>query len=676
MLTVGAHVSSVVVQGRKPPLPALAPYAAWLDDDFVAGADAEITARAPAVGAWLKSASPSWTGTINAIASTKRAAATSATNAFYMLSTEAPTTDYEIEAAIRCNVTGGTFSSGALVFRALTAGDRSGYQVQLYNEQLRFLRAASTGAGTLIDSTPQVSMSLAAGEIVWLTARVYTDDAGDVCCTAEVNGRPIVWSISGTTIAKDASGSKITRAGRPAMLISGQTCDIVRFRAGPIESVAAIIVSPYAEDVRQRDVDSAEVSIFGVTGFAATSWTGRIIDEVTKAVVVDDFAIAASRGQFAATVTVPEGGLYVLEVRRTGDATRVFRRRFGVGIRVLNDGQSNRYRFLGSNGGGSGAPTKSRVVSDARGWGSIPNRAGLRMMAQLDEQLFGVPIGYLHYALPGTEVDTWLGGGTSWAAMVDPVSGILQPAVGPRWEIERPFQGEADTANDSYESFKAKHLLLKDQLDALNEWGSAVRFLAQIGTLGSTSAGADGIRKALFDLPLEDARFRHGPAPWGAEMSDFIHYAASDTGYGRIARRDVQASALEIGAATYGARGPIVVGATATAGGTRIIVEIEHEGGTALRDTAGGTSGAGITGFVAVDGVTPLTISATSFLDGNHVGVDLASPLVNTTGIAVGYLIGGNPVTTLLIVDNTTPRGDTMGLPLRPTPGLLPVMVA
>lgn len=151
-------------------------------------------------------------------------------------------------------------------------------------------------------------------------------------------------------------------------------------------------------------------------------------------------------------------------------------------------------------------------------------------------------------------------------------------------------------------------------------------------------------------------------------LDDDFHLSPGPTGYERVAKRDAQTALFIGGHVSYDGGNCRIISAKRLYGAHDIYVVVSAPGATALKNSAGSTTSGALTGWAvyATDGVTPLTITATSFV-GMGVKITVSETMANSDNITVKYLDGRNPTITNIVYDDTSPGGDSIGRPLIPT---------
>jgi hypothetical protein len=176
------------------------------------------------------------------------------------------------------------------------------------------------------------------------------------------------------------------------------------------------------------------------------------------------------------------------------------------------------------------------------------------------------------------------------------------------------------------------------------------------------------VREGLIEYATETTGAYLSASAVEIPTSDGVHYTAA--GYERVGRRKAQAHLFRLSEVASGATGPRITSASRESASADIRLVIDHEAGTALEEADGSTDGGSLTGFQVSDDdfSTTLTISSTAF-DGNEVVLTLSVAPADEDTIKVRYQYGEGPTVTNPVYDDTTPQGDSIGLPLLPTVG-------
>ena len=179
-------------------------------------------------------------------------------------------------------------------------------------------------------------------------------------------------------------------------------------------------------------------------------------------------------------------------------------------------------------------------------------------------------------------------------------------------------------------------------------------FICQLGTVGSgTNAGATGIRNAQHDLDDGTSIFM-GATAMDLPRMDTWHYTTPALAV--IGGRLASAIKYYYGQSTY-YRGPSVASASFSDGNRdRVIVTVDHRGGTDI------TPATGITGFAVFDNGSAVTIQSAVRSAPNAVLLNLASSIAAGHTVTLRYLYGTTPDVSGLVKDNSP-----LALPLENT---------
>jgi hypothetical protein len=462
----------------------------------------------------------------------------------------------------------------------------------------------------------------------------------------------------------------------------------------------------------QRVGTAYTLTVSGYYTGTTTKVQVRIIDAVSSATVVDwaDLDAAPANNAFTGTVSVPQGNLdgswkYSVQVRKTDTPSTVYTSYtvISVGIGVLMIGQSNTEKLFGQYtvtplaaspgvfryAGGSftgwytndtltqpDEPTATNGIDGFAGSGSTA--LGNTIVATTR-----VPVFLLEMAIGATTIATWQTGQSSWTNLLTQVGRAV--ATGYGFEIVYWQQGETDGVQGTAKAtYKTNLTNLYNQCLALSGRAHIVFILGLLSDDGSaTDANANNISQGILEwydgvragsIVLNDASaasyldltsYRDQQATLDPHFTTAVYIIF---GY-----RGGQAILYRMGLESVGMSGPFFTGAlTASAATQTITLPITQDGGSALRDSGGGSAGTSLTGFRAFNNVTQKTISSTAF-SGNNIVLTLAGgSFVNGDTINVDYLYGGGaslPVYTNLVYDNLTVPNTGLGRPLQPTRG-------
>jgi hypothetical protein len=433
---------------------------------------------------------------------------------------------------------------------------------------------------------------------------------------------------------------------------------------------------------------SVEVELVNSTGLTvAQAWTALA-------------SATISGGSFSGTLTVPQGGWYFWQARGKDNSGNVLytspvtSNKFGVGILVSCLGQSNMWnsfiftsgspptpsdlttKYQGSNnpGGGFANYIIPPVLTTITGDGAIT-------LANKLQAGFNLPIGLVFYAIPNTGLEANLGGSLGYwlnlAANTPYPNYILGLGdIGGDTEILLWTQGENDAQGGvSGSSYESDLTTIYSRFQAsIGRTTSTMKFYGtQTGTCtvcGSGNSWAD-IRAAQEDWFGKTTGAVFTASAIDIPVSDNgIHYSVA--GMVRMALRDVQTILYNYGLAAYPSKGPSIASASRVAGSAVVKVAVTPGAGTRLQDSSGNTAGTGLGGWVVSVNGSPVSISSTAIVEPAEVDLTLASVPANGSTVTLNYLAGINPInndTQNIVYDNTSPQGDTLGLPLLPTVG-------
>lgn len=277
------------------------------------------------------------------------------------------------------------------------------------------------------------------------------------------------------------------------------------------------------------------------------------------------------------------------------------------------------------------------------------------------------------YAVIGSSIQTWIDDGTSnnWKAFHDAVVASGKPLTHVIW-----LQGE-DNANQGTTSAQYQSYLrqLHNQLLSLSGV-SASQFYFGIVVLGPGTTyapeGAMGvIRQAQLAYVANATNvgaYIAGVATDSNLAGDAIHF--DDPSQARMGLRYAKTvNAWAKGGA--GAQGPKIPTNGANRSGVTVTVTVQHAGGTALKDGAGGTAAPalGFRFFDAGAAGAQIAYTASSITGPNTIQLTLASTPVGALTMDFGMAnapFGGTTAPASVIYDNDTVPGDTLGLPLQP----------
>lgn len=160
-----------------------------------------------------------------------------------------------------------------------------------------------------------------------------------------------------------------------------------------------------------------------------------------------------------------------------------------------------------------------------------------------------------------------------------------------------------------------------------------------------------------------------GGCVWGGGEIDLEHedtYHLSPKGRIQYAKRIAKAYDKAVNGATSG-YGPKISGGSYS--GNVLRVAITQEGAATLTCGNLSTSCSAITGFRVYKNGVLQTISSTALVQPGFIDITCSSTLSGT--VTFDYQAGQNPNVSNAVYDNQAPYGDTQGLPLQPSRGLV-----
>ncbi len=459
-------------------------------------------------------------------------------------------------------------------------------------------------------------------------------------------------------------------------------------------TVASVTLTPTdltASRIYQRAAGSTAKTI-ALAG-TATGDTTEIETIESEIVLASDSSVvqtwtalsSASVGaSYSGNLSVPQGGWYH-RLDRAKDAygtvigtSSETANAWSVGILIALLGQSNMAHMTSVSSTPPATDTKTKQYTTGGGWAAVAGNGAIQF-ANLMRTGVTIPVGVLPYAIDGTALhingsrDYWtdLTAGEPYPLFI-----VGLTAVGSDCEFVLWHQGESDAILATTKTqYKADLDTLYGRIrSATGRSTATLQFgCAIMGTLDAILIPiADADCSAIRDAQLEWISATTGAVFAGSSVDmplvDDAHWAPAS--YERMGRRYAQAVLYQLALASYGSSGPKVAGVTRALGSADVYLNISQGSGTGLTESDGSTTGIGLTGFeVSSDNFsTLLTISSTAFSSG-RVKLTLSSAPADVDTVKVRYQYGEQPPITNPAYDNTTPGGDTLGLPLQPTDG-------
>lgn len=485
--------------------------------------------------------------------------------------------------------------------------------------------------------------------------------------------------------------------------------------------------------------------VVGYTGSAPAGIRGRVVDADTLAAVTPWASLGGltcTGGTCAGTLpTVPVGMTYLYELQdgttqpTSGPLFVRSATRFGVGVNVVAQGQSNQ---LGTFGGGFGAgyappgygsegaawaAGPRGAIYDPAGWHAPSNgNPGFGPSAAVNtatDNVYGfirlvsaglsakygrpVPVGLTLWAFNSNSIEQFLPGAVHHSEFLGASghdvtattygAGTPPPYNAGGIEVFLWNQGEANQ-NDTQIVYQGKlGTLHQGVLTAVQPYGwtgTTLKFLPNIlGTISGAN-GVEAIRsaEAAYVASARAQGLTGADIGWTATdlpLQDGLHYGAA-TSTRRALRRTVQGVLYAAGAAPYGGKGPGIAGITRLSA-TTYQVGVQHDGGTGLQLPTGCTSATGFAANSASDfSGTDAAVTATLVGGGIRLTVPAGSPVplaIKYLGAKIGTAASAAPDVSCAVYDNAVypywpgkaADSDTeaLGLPLRPSVGAVVV---
>ena len=382
-------------------------------------------------------------------------------------------------------------------------------------------------------------------------------------------------------------------------------------------------------------------------------------------------------GTFLATINVPEGGWYNLQMRALNSTEEIIAiangsSKWGVGINILCVGQSNM--------GGKALPPYT-IADDLvslynGGWAHLVDPAfglGGSIAPQLGNDIsrfYHIPVGLIGVVSDGSPlIDTvdsnpiryWAyrnaDNPTDSATLYGRSIAKAREAGGV--ELILWNQGEADAkSNRTKEQYKASFAKLINNY-RMDLYSAIPIFICQIGTTSiDYSEGYTAIRGAISELDNMNNKILMATTEMDFTRIDQFHY--NTVSYNKMGDRVANSIQYFYGDSNY-YRGPYIAGAKLVTGTKNVIdVTIAHRGGTDFSPNAN------ITGFEVFDNGLNVTISSVERISPTTIRITIASDISSIATLR--YLYGAQPVVTGMVKDNTP-----LSLPLENTIDLITI---
>jgi len=501
------------------------------------------------------------------------------------------------------------------------------------------------------------------------------------------------------SVLVNQDGQVILRAGRAVTVTPGGS-------GGPVDPpvpVGSLTLADFSADLTpfQREGTSKSIPVSGTCDPSLSTVRVRAIVAATGAAHTSWFDIPAVGGVFVGALAVPQGDWGKLQAT-DGTNTVTTANRFGVGIIGLLIGQSN---MANRPAGGFRSPlgdpraieyNRSGVLrrlgnyrtdnvpppnsfSDVSGYNRQPGYVqqtdargdGYVYVANLVAQAVGCIVCLVERAVGGSNILDWTGQGSpandKWQQAANAINDI-----GGDCEFALWYQGESNAATMSQAAMVSNIGLVQDRCHALTGRDATSFHFGVIslgpGSFSGSTEGQFGImRAAHVQFGNNTPGAFYAGAAHDSQTNDSVHIIGEC--HGRVGARNALAVLSRFGIGVTGA-GPRVTGANRS--GSVITLTVQHTGGTALRDGAGGT-GTALTGFEVKD-------AAGNVLTYTSAITSPTTIVLTATGTpaTVSYAMMNNPHNTTrsdpktavvyasVPCDDVSLIGSTYGCPLQP----------
>lgn len=248
-----------------------------------------------------------------------------------------------------------------------------------------------------------------------------------------------------------------------------------------------------------------------------------------------------------------------------------------------------------------------------------------------------IPVGVLGYAVGGTGIDSWLPGyAGSGSAHYEKLEAILDDGGFNGSSTFIWFHGhyESKNGNTAENHLAQLELLFSTITDRYGDCKKVICSIGGIGTYTGSVANINRVRATTLAYVASDPDAYYFDALDATLDPDLVH--ASQAGNILIAREMYRAFRQAHGLASYGARGPLITGASRAYTSATIVLAIDQTaGGTAWVET-----GNCIDQFVVYNDAaptTPLTISDLDVSDPAEIGIILAAAPSEPASLKVWY---------------------------------------
>lgn len=457
------------------------------------------------------------------------------------------------------------------------------------------------------------------------------------------------WILNDTNATTDITGNNhpLTKTGSPT------TTNNPEFVSVP--SSISVVEFKNKQVFQRNSSNKASIAVSGSCSGTPSSIHARVIKEAgeTEAVPWTLLDASPSSGGFSGTVTVPTGGWYKLQVRRSDEITVMAsgNNLWAVGDRYGFYGQSQMRQMThterGSTGGSSNSKSSRRDAQISENYVS-PVLIGENTFLNRIIGKTGVHTAIIAGSVDGEAIAALSKGTSYYNTFVNAVN----EGGGCRMVLFN--QGGSDSTNGTAKA-TYRTALNNLKINLLADISGNPTFA--IATLArrekDTNESCHAIRSAQIEFLRETTGVYCAGTSADMLLADTSHY--SKDGQVLAAERLALAALKELGESTFDASGPKIFSATLT--GTNITINISHDAGTNL-------SGSNFTAIEILDGTTPVTVS--SWTRGtNTIIANTSHTFANTAYVRNAY--GRRTAAqSVLPLDNAV-YATYSGLPLQPT---------
>lgn len=413
----------------------------------------------------------------------------------------------------------------------------------------------------------------------------------------------------------------------------------------------------------QRNGTSYNLTITGTYTGTTSGIEARIVEDGTSTEVVGWTSITTpSGGSFSGSLSVPQGGMYNVQVRKE-DNTSVFRNgsnAWGIGSLIAFIGQSQAVRMF-SQESSPPVPNSLLRMFNELGWQTCTGNGAIFIGNTLINNL-SIPVGLLDYGVGGCALyykaraaspnDFWWRDeagheSNEWNAFISASTGL--DSIGGSVEYIVWMQGEQDAISELVTSSEYDTGFSDFKLNQIV--GEIANIPVIVTSLARTSNASNGTDASWQDIKDGQILIRDGISnilfvnlidmPFA--VGEQIHWDPS-TGYQVAGGRIAQAILFDLGLVTF-YKAPEIA-SFSIASTTSVTVSITHFGGTTFTPTSG------LTGFIATDDSGDLPISTAVRTNGTTITLTFTRTINGT--ITLQYLYGQNPDVTSIVKDNSS----------------------